>query len=139
MNKTVEENKNLTINKNLTNTANKKTYTSMNFYLNQAIINNMVDYCIENGKIDYFLVSVLKEVFIVSEYIDSFEAINDEDETLDVQATFENIRENGHYKMFVSLYNRRDLIEFEELLDKSLKQEAMLQLEIIRKSYTTKG
>lgn len=111
----------------------RKTYINMNFYKNQAIINNIVDFCVEDGEIDYFFVATLKELFIVSEYIEEFKVEKEEDGTTDIKESFEKIRNNGDYKMFVSLYNRRDLIEFEELLDKSLNQKARLQLEEIRR------
>jgi hypothetical protein len=94
---------------------------------NMAIINAITDSCVTDGKIDNFMVKMLKEVYLVSEYTE-YQPIVDEDGDLEIVSTFEDIRNTGKYKKFVMEFNRGHLEEFEELLELELNQTARLQL-----------
>ena len=93
-----------------------KTYAPLDFMKNMAIIKSIVETCVTDGKIDNFMVKMLKEVYLVAEYTEH-EPIKDEDGDLDLISTFEKIRETGKYKKFVKEFNIGHLKEFETLLE----------------------
>lgn len=105
----------------------ERKFKPMDFMKNIAIINSIKDACVDGGRVNHFMVRMYKEVFLVVEYTD-YEQILDEDGDLDLIATFTAIRNDGSYKEFVEKFDRKHLIEFEQLLDLELEQEARLQL-----------
>lgn len=111
----------------MTERTEKKTYAPLDFMKNMAIINAITDACVTDGKIDNFMVKMLKEVYLVAEYTD-YQPTVDEDGDLEIVKTFEDIRKTGKYKKFVMEFNRGHLEEFEGLLELELNQTARLQL-----------
>lgn len=105
----------------------KKTYAPLDFMKNKAIINEITSVCVVDGRIDHFLVRMYKEVYLVGEYTE-YKVITDTDGDVDLIETFNAIRKDGSYKKFVENFDRKHLVEFEELLDLELEQEARLQL-----------
>lgn len=109
-----------------------KNYKRMDFFQNKEIINKIKKDCVEDGVIDYSIVTIHKEVILicdVAKYITPIIIKNEEtlEDEINAIETFKIIRKQRLFDKFKRDFHRDDLYEFEELLKVELLQEAQLQ------------
>lgn len=109
-----------------------KEFKRLDFLTNQALVNSIKELAVFEGRINHFLATMAKEVYLIINYTES-ETVLLEDKTIDLIGTFDLIRKKGLFTQFKKDFHRDDVTEFEKLLELELQEESKIQLENIRR------
>lgn len=108
------------------NTKTNKTFKRMDYFVNGAIVDKIVEDCVEFNKVNNFMVTIYKEVFLICDQAKYIEPLLLEDGTLDIVETFKLIRKDGLFNKFKREFHRGDVEEFEELLALEINQKVRM-------------
>lgn len=105
---------------------NTKTFKRMDYFITGMIVDKIVEDCVEFNKINNFMVTIYKEVFLICDQAKYIEPILSEEGVLNIVETFKLIRKDGLFDKFKREFHRDDIKEFEELLQLEINQKVRI-------------